>query len=381
MLACSAAAIRCCVLTPGPTTDKIDCVCASALPLSDLWFINATFMSHMAATSGPIVDGDATDTSWLYVNGAFGYIGPSSKVYVDLPGTVERVLDASMIKLAPLWPASRAGHSSWMDPTGRFYIFGGVGTTLGVGPSMCAVKRDLWRYEPHSAVPYPADADVYEWQQLQSDASHDDDAPSSPLCTAAYYGGATYWEVIAPLPTWEVVAASGIPAPELVARSTQSPSARLHASTWSDASTGSMWLFGARRAPHRPAPLDFLSMADEYMLLEMPGGAYFAPVVNDLVLPPVLNAPVLNDLWKLDVNDTRTPPAKWTKVQGDEHADSSLFPVRPAPRASAVVFSLPHDQGTLVVAGKGWRRDDATGMNVIGQGMAVSDVWLRVAPP
>jgi hypothetical protein len=224
----------------------------------------------------------------VYPKGAFGFIGPPLKVYVNDPGTgtgTDRVFLNESNRTAAattsrLWPASRAGHSSWMDSAGRFYIFGGVGTTPAAGPSMCAVKQDLWRYEPHSAVPYPAVAGVYEWQQLQSDALHTASPASSAaesLCTAAYLAQRPWGDnsmlsprVVDMLDA--VTATSGISVPELVDMSTKSPSARLHASSWSDGSTGgSMWLFGAntfnrhsksRESPNSP---DLLSMSDEQL--------------------------------------------------------------------------------------------------------------------
>ena len=104
--------------------------------------------------------------------------------------------------------------------------------------------------------------------------------------------------------------------------------------------------------------------------LDVPGGSYFGQVDG--------SATVLNDLWRFNVDDTQTPPmVNWTKVQTNDHS-SQVGLNRPEPRASASVFNLPYEQGVLVVAGQGWRHDDATGLETIGEGLPVSDAWLRV---
>ena len=166
-------------------------------PLSDLWYINSSFISTMPQIT---LDDIPCDDSGCYPEekGAFGYLGPLAKTYINDPGIKEQsaaegndrgvltkvhtFLDkfhnsaaahAAAVNTEALWPSSRAGHAGWLDEReggARFYIFGGVGTSADDTPQAprgdCMMKQDLWRYDPGTDNPYPVSPDAIGWELL-----------------------------------------------------------------------------------------------------------------------------------------------------------------------------------------------------------------------
>ena len=308
---------------PDPPPDVV------GVPMNDLWYVDGGRLSVASPTE------DVDDTSEQF----FHYHGPASKAYLHSVGTPPHSLNAS-VQQNTLWPAARAGHASWLGAQGmvpdrsytyvnmpQLYVFGGVGVSPyvdGTSSSQlhdCLVMQDLWRYDPDMAfTPFnnpgsckpgsPTPGCGGTWVQL----SNGPESPNAfaPLVDVA--DAACRASFIAQLP-WAkqtavpVVATSGQPIVGY-GDSQNVPAARSHATSWStDASH--LWLFG---------------------------GQYFATAHGRQ------NAPVLNDLWRLDIQEDSI---SWHRIDYQPLA-------WPAGRASADVFTLA-DGHAMVSGGQGWQ--------------------------
>ena len=299
-------------------------------PMSDLWFIDA----EATAKAKPSSD--------VYPSEIFQFLGPLSRNYLNDAGATDTNADTvSRGEKRVLWPPARSGHSSWVDPggdgLGRLYIFGGIGVSPhGNTQSDCELKDDLWRYDP-KLTRFPPNAAIAEWQLLS--AAHPQAAAPSfdPVCHAAYLTQRS-WGSKPPLNT---VAKSGYQTPQL--ENAASPSARAYASSWStgdEVTSGHLWLFG---------------------------GEYFGATPGAV--------PTLNDLWRLNINDTAASPVVWTRVQPDNHTEHITVP-RPRSKASAVPVPADHSGGaTILLFGSSWATGEETGREDVGVGLNASRVW------
>ena len=85
--------------------------------------------------------------------------------------------------------------------------------------------------------------------------------------------------------------------------------------------------------------------------------------------------PTLNDLWRLDINDTAASPVVWTRVQPDNHTEHITVP-RPRSKASAVPVPADHSGGaTILLFGSSWATGEETGREDVGVGLNASRVW------
>ena len=299
-------------------------------PMSDLWFIDADAIAM------------AKPSSDVYPSKIFRFLGPTSRNYLNDAGATDLNTDTHREReKRGLWPSARSGHSSWIDPggdsLGRLYIFGGIGVSPhGDTQSDCEWKDDLWRYDPKLTL-YPPNAAIAEWQLLSAAHPQAVTPAFDTVCHAAYLTQRPWGSK----PALHTVAKSGYQTPGLA--DAASPSARAYASSWStigDVTPGHLWLFG---------------------------GEYFGATPGAV--------PTLNDLWRLDINDTAAVPAVWTRMQPDNHTEHIAAP-RPRSKASAV--PVPTGQGggaTILLFGSSWAAGEETGREDVGVGLDASRVW------
>lgn len=152
---------------------------------------------------------NAMNDLWKFSGGQWTWMGGSRFGTQTLPG-----IDGARGQPAPTnQPGARFAASSWVDPAGDFWLFGGIGLD---SHGRNGYLSDLWRYRPGPGDPTTGDQSTGgQWTWMGGS-----DRADQP----AVYG------------------TGNVPAPS------NSPGARANATVWVDAA-GNVWLFGGSIIP------------------------------------------------------------------------------------------------------------------------------------
>lgn len=192
---------------------------------------------------------------WTWVS------GPSNAVFA-----ISAVYGTQGVAAATNLPGPRDGASSWIDPSGNLWLFGGNGTASNSSPFAFGLLNDLWEFSPTSG----------EWTWVSGSNTVNSPGVYGTLGTAAagnvpparsgagywidasgdlwLFGGSgalnDVWEFVPSSNQWTWVsggssagALSTYPTTLGTATSTSVPGGRSPAAFWVD-STGNFWLFG-----------------------------------------------------------------------------------------------------------------------------------------
>jgi len=184
----------------------------------NLWVFGAGGNSPYFNTWGATEDGVPNDlwefnpstNQWTWMGGSSTISGCDYYYGCGIPG----VYGTLGVPAAGNFPGSRWGASSWTDPSGNLWLFGGAGhgacCSLGNGPDWTSDLNDLWKFNPSTN----------EWAWMSGSS------------TSLYIGSSGYRES-------GVYGTLGVPAASNV------PGGRYYASTWTD-KAGNLWLFGGQ---------------------------------------------------------------------------------------------------------------------------------------